>query len=156
MMIMQEEAVSDVIGVLLLISITTIAIGIIAVNLISQVSVTSIPQPVLTIIWQDDPLTPNLDIKPYIFFERGETLFINTTSVRGNNQLLNSETEAESVLKIKKSNSNSYGKWNWTSNFTIGDALRWDGTNPTSISISFNQSGNEVLLFSLENQTQIN
>ena len=68
----KEPAVSDVIGVILLISVATIAIGIVTVQLISEVSVHQIPNADIVITSQ----------KGNYFFhmERGDSLDRNQTS----------------------------------------------------------------------------
>jgi len=153
---MKEEAVSDAIGVILLIAIATLAIGIIGVNLFSQISVTEIPQADLTIIWQDNPLTADdIDIVPFVYFERGEPLFFE--SIRIQEILKDGEQSIppEIKIKIKKRNTNSYDAWGPSMSFSIGDTLGvfdYDSDNPPKIiSIIYQKSGKEILLKSGEN-----
>ncbi|NLV26239.1 MAG: type IV pilin [Methanomicrobiales archaeon] len=147
MTIRKEEAVSDVIGVLLLISIATIALGIVGVQFISQVSVTNLPEADLSIIWQEDP-ADNV-IKPYIIFERGEPLDINSTKI------LVDETDITKnpLLEIKKTYTDMYKTWNDDIvSFSIGDSLKWNSTEKAEvISIIFYEAGKEILLQSSNN-----
>lgn len=147
----KEDAVSDVIGVLLLISIATIALGIVGVQFISQVSVTNLPQADLLIIWQDDPA--DSIVKPYVVLERGEPLEFNSTKI-----LVDEEDKTNNLsLMIKKTGGSGYLPWNQTKvdgkvvSFSIGDSLKWDKKNATVISIIFYEAGKEILLQSSNN-----
>jgi hypothetical protein len=65
--IVNENAVSDVIGVLLLISVVTVAMGIVMVSLTSNISVHDVPN--IDILAQKNRI-----IQCYIFFSNGVNL----------------------------------------------------------------------------------
>ncbi|KAF5084545.1 type IV pilin [Methanospirillum sp. J.3.6.1-F.2.7.3] len=145
----REEGVSDLIGVIILVAIAALAVGIIGSTFFSYVSVVSIPRAELSIIWQNGPEDGSDIKKPYIVFERGESLWYNSTRVK-----INDEGVDLSSIWIKKSGNNQYFLWNKTISddgvivpFSIGDTLKWDGHDQAdNISITYIQAGNEILL----------
>lgn len=68
----KESAVSDAIGVILLISVATIAIGIVAVQLISEISVNQVPNA--------DIVITSENTEYFFHMERGDSLNRNQTS----------------------------------------------------------------------------
>jgi len=144
----REEGVSDLIGVIILVAIAALAVGIIGSTFFSYVSVVSIPRAELSIIWQNDPEDgSNIEI-PYIVFERGESLWYNSTRVK-----INNEGVELSSIWIKKSGNNQFISWNKKISdegaivpFSIGDTLKWNSSQANKISIMYIQAGTEILL----------
>jgi hypothetical protein len=126
---MKEEAVSDIIGVLLLVSVATIAIGIIGMNLISSIFVQEVPKVDIKVNLYDDPTVP-ANNAIVMLFERGEPLSNESTKIR-----VYKDDGAESSgnpLQIKKSGE-AAKIWDATSPFSIGDILIWRPQNPTDL-----------------------
>lgn len=122
MIIVNENAVSDVIGVLLLISVVTVAMGIVMVSLTSNISVHDVPN--IDILAQKNPDNTML----YLLFERGESLSYDSTAFR-----VNLEDVDSNALFIKKSGSSSIIIWDNSNLFSIGDILIWEPIDPMDV-----------------------
>jgi len=117
-----ERAVSDVIAVILMISIVALSIGVISVFLYSNVSIHQIPE--LDISYSVSSTTPHY---LFMYHQRGDSLPSSNTifQIITDDELL---IDISDSLQIKKTNEEDWEDWKIENEifFTIGDVLRYE------------------------------
>jgi len=128
----KDNAASEIVAVLLLISIAVLVIGIIAVFFYSNINVQQVPEVDLSFSSNED------DGTVLIYSQRGESLSYDNTQFRIGTSTIPKD-EIKSFLSILKKDTTDWVLWRDTPQevFSIGDRLRWSApdSNVEDVSI---------------------
>jgi len=146
-MTIKENAVSEAISVMLMISISVAAFGILAATFVTQVSIDEIPQADL-VITQNNQVPPQL----IILFERGEPLPYNDIQIKIN------DIDKKQSFYIKRYGENwhpviweNYKVGGKTIPFSPGDSISYDNAPANArVTVTYNLSSGSKILYDVD------